>query len=79
MSDKVSVLTEFFAYVDTDGDGFVTFDEIKAACEVDIDGDGTITETEREASAAAWLADFVNQDLDGDSKLTLTELLAYNA
>ena len=29
---KIDLITEFFQYVDIDGDGYITADEIKAAC-----------------------------------------------
>jgi len=29
---QIDLITEFFQYVDTDGDGYITADEIKAAC-----------------------------------------------
>jgi len=29
---KIDLITEFFQYVDTDGDGYITAEEIKAAC-----------------------------------------------
>jgi hypothetical protein len=77
--DAISVLTEFFNYVDTDHDGFITINEIKTACEVDINGDGVITEEERVTSASPWINLLLsNQDLDLDQKLSLTELLTYN-
>jgi hypothetical protein len=77
--DNISVLTDFFNYVDTDHDGFITINEIKTACEVDINADGIITEEERVTSASPWISLLLsNQDLDLDQKLSLTELLIYN-
>ena len=77
-ADDISVLTEFFNYVDTDHDGFITIAEIRAAVAVDTDADGTISEIEITASALPWVSDLVNQDTDADSKIGLAELITYN-
>lgn len=77
-ADDVSTLTTFFQGVDTDGNGFITADEIKQACEVDTNSDGTISVTEAAASSLPWLTDFVEQDSNNDSNISLDELLAYN-
>ena len=76
--DDISVITEFFNYVDTDHDGFITISEIRAAVAVDTDADGTISDIEITASALPWVSDLVNQDADVDSKISLVELIAYN-
>lgn len=76
--DTVETLTEFFNYVDTDHDGWITVDEIKQACAVDIDGDGVISEVELDATSLAWINNVPLIDLDKDMKITLEELLKYN-
>jgi Ca2+-binding EF-hand superfamily protein len=74
----VLAIQEFFEFVDTDKDGFITVAEIREACAVDIDGDGTLTEDEKDRCASVWInAIFPIQDLDGDTKLSLAELQAY--
>jgi len=74
-----SVIADFFGFVDTDHDGFITIDELKNACAIDIDGDGVITEYEKYQCARVWITEKLPlQDLNGDQKLTLEELLAYN-
>lgn len=74
-----TAITEFFNYVDADKDGFITIDEIKDACKVDINGDGTITDDEKLQTARVWIVEKLPiQDLNGDQKLTLDELVAYN-
>jgi hypothetical protein len=73
-----SVIVEFFNFIDTDHDGFITVDEIKEACAVDIDQNGVITEAEKLQCARVWLQDKLPlQDLNGDQKISLDELLAY--
>lgn len=75
-----SVIAEFFAFVDTDHDGYITVEEIKAACAVDINGDGAITEEERLQCARVWINEKLPlQDLDADHRITLQELLTYSA
>lgn len=74
-----SVIREFFAWVDTNHDGFITIEEIKSACEVDINGDGVVSEDERLQCARGWLAIFAEQDLDVNQLISLDELLAYNS
>lgn len=73
------VIREFFAWVDADGDGFITVQEIRNACAVDIDGDGGIAEAEKTQTARGWLDLFTQQDLDADQKISLQELLLFNA
>ena len=77
-ADDVDTLSLFFDWVDADRDGLITLAEIKEACAVDLDGDGFITEEEKTACAQAWIAALAQQDVDGDQKLTLDELLTYN-
>ena len=77
-TEAVEIITRFFQSVDTDGDGFVTVDEIKSAEAVDVDGNGTITQAEIDACAAPWLSAETLQDYNGDSKLSLQELLKFN-
>jgi len=77
--DDVSVITEFFYYVDSNRDGFISVAEIKEACAVDINGDGVISEDEKTKCAAAWLGSvFFKEDANQDQRLTLAELLAFN-
>lgn len=77
--DEVETMTLFFHFIDLDADGYVTIDEIREATGVDIDGDGIITEAEKNASAEPWLSALAtSQDLNGDQKLSLHELLMYN-
>ena len=80
----IGVLTEFFAFVDADHDGFITIEQIKEVCNVDTTTDGNITEDERMlyAMAAKWLV-WVNeqaplQNDNNDPKLSLARLVAYN-
>ena len=77
-TETVEIITRFFQSVDTDGDGFVTVDEIKSAEAVDVDGSGTITQAEIDSCAAPWLNAKTAQDYNGDSKLSLQELLKFN-
>ena len=76
--DTVETLTEFFNYVDTNHDGWITVDEIKQACAVDIDGDGTISQVELDATSLEWVNKIPLIDLDNDTKITLEELIKYN-
>jgi len=71
-------LTDFFNFVDTDFDGFITVNEIRNACAVDVNADGTIDVAEIDACSAPWTAKLSTQDLNGDQKLSLQELLSYN-
>ena len=74
-----SVLFEFFRFIDTDQDGYITVDEIKEACKVDINGDGIITEDEKAQCARVWINEKLPlQDLDGDVKISFDELVGYN-
>ena len=77
--EDIQVMTEFFNFVDQDHDGLLTIEEIKTACQVDINMDGVISEEERAQCARVW-TDFVfaNQDMNGDNKISLEELLKYN-
>lgn len=78
-SDEVSVLTEFFNFVDTNHDGYITVEEIKMACAVDINGDGIISNEEILKGAGVWLNSYLSQqDLDMDAKVSLQELLKFN-
>ena len=75
-----SVIAEFFNYIDTDHDGFITVNEIKEACAVDINQDGIVSEDEKLQCAHVWLQEtFPLQDLDGDQKISLAELLVFAA
>ncbi len=77
-SDDVSTLQLFFQYVDSDADGYISIDEIKTACAIDINGDSMISQTEIDIGAAPWLSTLIAQDLDGDTRVSFTELLQYN-
>jgi Ca2+-binding EF-hand superfamily protein len=77
-TDKIETLTSFFDFVDTDHDGFITVNEIRDACSVDVNADGIISEEEIVACAKPWLDSLNLQDLDGDTRISLAELLAYN-
>jgi Ca2+-binding EF-hand superfamily protein len=76
----IDSITAFFNYVDSDNDGFVTVSEIQNAMAVDYDNSGTITDDEKVRAGAQWIANgpFAAQDLNGDNKISLQELLAYN-
>ncbi len=77
--DDVCTITAFFNYVDTDRDGYVTPDEISAAMAVDLNGDGVISPDELVVAGQEWMtSNFQAQDLNGDQKLSLSELLQYN-
>ena len=77
--DMIDTLTTFFAWIDSDHDGFVTIDEIKTACGVDLDGDGVVSEAEKLACAKTWIETYVPlQDLDRDGRISLAELLLFN-
>lgn len=77
--DMIDTLTMFFNWVDTNQDGFISLEEIKNACAVDLDGNGTIDDSEKLACAKAWIETYLPlQDLDGDSRVSLSELLAFN-
>jgi Ca2+-binding EF-hand superfamily protein len=77
--DDIETMAIFFQWMDTDKDGFVTVDEIKDACAVDLNGDGVITEEEKTQCAQAWLGSYLSQqDVDGDARISLHELLKYN-
>lgn len=72
-------MTMFFQWMDTDDDGLVSVHEIKEACAVDLDGDGVISEQEKTQCAQTWLGTYLaEQDVDGDAKISLPELLKYN-
>lgn len=78
-SDQIEILTIFFDWVDTDKDGFISKDEIIAACAVDLNADGVIDEIEKLQSAKDWLTTYLPlQDGNLDDKLTIEELLAFN-
>ncbi len=73
-----SAIVEFFNFVDTDHDGFITIEEIKNACAVDINQDGTISEDEKLQCARIWIQEkFPLQDLNNDQKVSLNEMLQY--
>ena len=73
-----SAIVEFFNFVDTDHDGFITVSEIKNACAVDINQDGVISEDEKLQCARVWIQDkFPLQDLDNDQRVSLSEMLQY--
>jgi Ca2+-binding EF-hand superfamily protein len=76
--ENISVLTEFFNFIDSNKDGFISIQEIQDACMVDVDGDDTITQAEIEACAQPWVNRLNVQDLNADTKISLDELLEYN-
>ena len=78
--DTVEAVTAFFNYVDTDQDGYITIGELEEALAVDYDGNGVISPDEKVRAGAQWLNNgFQLQDVSGDSKLSLFELLDFNA
>lgn len=78
-NDEILTMTEFFRFVDSDNDGFITIQEIKMACSVDINQDGVISEEEITQCARGWVNDYLSQqDRDNDGKVTLHELLQFN-
>lgn len=77
--DDLETLATFFGFVDADHDGFVTIEEIRAASAVDVNNDGIVSAEEIAACAAPWLDVFLaEQDLDGDRRVTLAELVEFN-
>lgn len=78
--DTIASVSAFFAYVDKDGDGFITPSEAQAAMAVDYNSDGVVSGDEQVKAGAQWVQNgpFAAQDLDGDQKITLVELLSYN-
>ena len=78
--DTIETLTIFFNWVDSDRDGFITITEIREACAVDVNGDGVISDAEKIACGQAWIDSYLPmQDLDGDKKISLVELIAFNS
>ena len=79
--DTIESVSAFFSYVDADKDGFVTRSEIEKALAVDYNQDGSISNEEQVKAGAQWINNgpFQAQDLNLDDKITLAELLAYNA
>lgn len=80
-NETIENIKAFFAYVDIDKDGLITVDEIRNAMAVDFNADGAIDADERLKAGARWISDgpFATQDANGDQKISLSELLAYNA
>lgn len=80
LSDEdISVLTEFFQYVDTNQDGFITVDEIRNACAMDINHDGVISEMERDQTARVWLRLYLDrEDVEHTHTISLGQLLQFN-
>lgn len=77
--DDINTITAFFSYVDEDHDGQVTVSEVNDAMAVDLNADGVVTPDEKVASGQQWMNTYFSaEDLNGDQKLTLTELLQYN-
>lgn len=77
--DEIDTITQFFQYLDVDGDGFVTIAEIREACAVDLNGDGVVTEEEKDMCAQAWLGMYLpKQDINKDQRISLHELLQFN-
>ena len=77
--DIISVITEFFNWVDTDHNGCISIEEIKTACAVDINNDSVISEDERVTCAKPWIEVYLQQqDLDNNQQITLHELLQFN-
>jgi Ca2+-binding EF-hand superfamily protein len=77
-ADSIATITEFFHAVDKDSNGFVTITEVRDAMQVDTNSDGTISQAEIDASAKPWLDIKLDQDLDGNDMISLSELLTYN-
>ena len=77
-AEDIECLTAFFEYVDVDKSGYLTMEEIRAACRVDRNSDGVIDNVEEEASARPWLEAFAQQDKDDDERVSLQELIEYN-
>lgn len=77
--EQICNLTDFYNFVDTDHDGFITIEEIKLACAVDINNDGVISEEEMITCAKTWLNSYLAlQDKNSDNRLTLHEILQFN-
>jgi hypothetical protein len=77
-ADTIATLTTFFYAIDTNSDGFISIDEIKAAEAEDLNLDGTISAEEIAACAAPWLNQENVQDLNNDQLISLAELLQFN-
>lgn len=72
----VLVVFLVFAYVDKDRDGFVSVNEIKAACAVNRDGDGVISDAEKNAGLGGVVQTMASMaGVDGDQKFSLRDLL----
>lgn len=80
LNDKTETLTDFFNWVDQDHDGFISKSEVNEAMAADIDNDGLISQTEKTESGLKWINSYYDaQDLNADDKISLSELLAFNA
>jgi len=75
--NDIAILLEFFNYVDTDHDGFITVAEIRAAV-TDTNADGTNSKLQIVASFLPWLTALTNQYTDGDARINLSELMECN-
>ena len=80
LSDEdISVLTEFFNYVDADHDGVISIEEIRMACAIDINHDGVISDSEKDQAARVWLRLYLNrEDVDHHHSIALSDLLMFN-
>jgi hypothetical protein len=71
----VALLILLFRCVDKDHDGFISVNEIKAACAVDWDGDGVISEAEKNAGIGGMVQAVASlAGVEGDQKFSLRDL-----
>jgi len=77
--EDISVLTEFFEFIDANGDGLVDIDEIRSACQIDINSDGIISESEKDQAARVWIRLYLDrEDISHSHLITLADLLSFN-
>ena len=77
--EDISVITEFFSFIDTNGDGIIDITEIRSACQIDINHDGIISESEKDQAARVWIRLYLDrEDVQHNHAITLADLLTFN-